>query len=76
MHGNVNKMIIFEYLVHVQTLHHPVLMLVSAVRHTAQLTWHWEASAKAGGIVKFVQNYVCFTYCTLHMCNALLQIII
>ena len=34
-------------------------MLVSAVRHTAQLTWHWEDSAKAGGIVKFVQNYVC-----------------
>ena len=56
MHGNVNKMIIFEYLVHVQTLHHPVLMLVSAVGHAAQLTWHWEASA--GGIVKFVQNNV------------------
>ena len=36
-------------------------MLVSAVRHTAQLAWHWEASAKAGGIVKFVQNYVCFS---------------
>ena len=47
MYGNVNKMIIFEYLVHMQTLHHPVLMLVGAVGHTAQLTWHWKGFSKS-----------------------------